>query len=508
MASQIKTIGINGIEGYVVDVQVKVLGGPFTMNIVGLGDVAVKEARDRIESALVHMNMKFPRKKIIVNLAPSEIKKTGTSYDLPILIGLLLETKQLEPIDLNFKEVVFIGEVDLNGELNNSRGILPMVVEAKRRGFKRVVLPSSSLQEAAMVKDIELLAFPSVETVVKWIEKSIYQTKIILEPSQNTNMLKLDFSDVKGHEHMLKYVALAAAGNHNMLMIGPPGCGKSMISKRFPTILPPLSEEEALEVMAIHSVAGTLKHDMSKLTRPFRSPHYNTSPSAIIGGGSFAMPGEISLAHNGVLFLDEFPEFSRQTLESLRQPLEDKKVTISRVKQTNTFPANFILIAAMNPCPCGYLGSIKCTCTPFEIKKYRQRISGPIYDRIDIQKYLCPVDLFNQSDQTSKLTSERINKQVTIARDIQKQRFMNSHIRTNSEMDTPEIAKYCLLDDESEFCLKRAYERYAFSARAYNSLLKVARTSADLRESSIIELEDIHTALFARDLDKDTGGII
>ncbi|HAS73692.1 MAG TPA: magnesium chelatase, partial [Clostridiales bacterium UBA8960] len=441
MASQIKTIGINGIEGYVVDVQVKVLGGPFTMNIVGLGDVAVKEARDRIESALVHMNMKFPRKKIIVNLAPSEIKKTGTSYDLPILIGLLLETKQLEPIDLNLKEVVFIGEVDLNGELNNSRGILPMVVEAKRRGFKRVVLPLNSLKEATMVKDIELLAFENIEAVIKWIEKSIYQTKMVVESSHQENRLKMNYSDVKGHEHMLKYVALAAAGNHNMLMIGPPGCGKSMISKRLPTILPPLSEDEALEVMAIHSVAGTLKHDMSKLTRPFRSPHYNTSPSAIIGGGSYAMPGEISLAHNGVLFLDEFPEFTRQTLESLRQPLEDKKVTISRVKQTNTFPANFILIAAMNPCPCGYLGSTKCSCTPFEIKKYRQRISGPIYDRIDIQKYLSPVNLFDTSVHSSKVTSEQMSMRVAKARAMQSERFKNERIRTNSQMDAAEIAK-------------------------------------------------------------------
>lgn len=507
MATQIKTIGINGIEGYVIDVQVKLLNGVATMNIVGLGDVAVKEARDRIESAFVHLDLKFPKKKIVVNLSPSDIKKTGTSYDLPMLVGLLLESDQIKPVDINFNELIFIGEVGLSGDLNHTRGILPMVVEAKRRGFKKIILPKASLNEAKLVRDIQLFGFSSLEEVVMWLEHRLFYK---LEPSvkitESTTKPVLDYRDVKGHQHILDYVAIAAAGNHNMLMVGPPGCGKSMIAKRIPTILPELTEEEALEVMAIHSVAGTLKQSHQNIERPFRAPHYNASPSAIIGGGSTAMPGEISLAHNGVLFLDEFPEYSRQTLESLRQPLEDQKVTIARVKQTNTFPANFILIAAMNPCPCGYYGSEKCTCTTFEIKKYRHRISGPIFDRIDIQKYMSFVDLFKESTHQKTISSEEMLVNIRKARQIQSKRFKHTLIRTNSQMEAAHIHEFCKLSQDSHTLLQKAYERFSFSARAYNSLIKVARTSADLKGQDNISAEDIRVALMARDMDKDGLG--
>jgi len=507
MAIQIKTIGINGIEGYAIDVQVKVLSGPFTMNIVGLGDAAIKEARDRIESALVQLDLHFPRKKIVVNLSPSDIKKSGTSFDLPMLIGLLLETKQITPLDINFNEVAFIGEVGLNGTINHTRGILPMVIGAKQSGIKKVILPRESLEEASIVKDIELFGFKTLIDVLLWLEKSIYQPILPIHKVEYQSVSsKLDFRDVKGHNHILEYIAIAASGNHNMLLIGPPGCGKSMIAKRIPSILPPLSDVEMLEVLAIHSVTGNVLQNSGKYEHPFRSPHYNTSANAVIGGGNNAMPGEISLAHNGVLFLDEMPEFSRQTLEALRQPLEDQYVTVARVKQTNTYPANFILLGAMNPCPCGYAGSPKCICTPHDITRYRKRISGPVYDRIDIQKFLSSVDLFQNDHSGICIDSSSLSQVVKQARAFQLKRFKDENISTNSQMSNAQVQKYCTLDNESIEYLRTSFERFGFSARAYSSILKVARTAADIRVSDKIAIQDIKTALLARDLDKEAGG--
>ena len=410
MATQIKTIGVNGIEGYIIDVQVKLISGLSTMNIVGLGDVAVKEARDRIESAFEHLNLKFPKKKIVINLSPSDIKKSGTSFDLPMLIGLLIESAVLNEVELKVEDYVFIGEIGLTGELQHTRGILPMMVHAKNIGLKNIVLPYKSLEEAKMVKGLNLFAFTNIDDVIKWLEKRLYHKPMLSidTPAQKEPNI-LDFKDVKGHDLILEFAAIAAAGNHNMLLIGPPGCGKSMIAKRMPTILPPMTEKEKLESMAIHSVSGILGKSNRMGERPFRSPHYNASTSAIIGGGTSALPGEISLAHNGILFLDEFPEYARQTLEALRQPLEDQSVTVSRVKQSNTYPAHFILIAAMNPCPCGYYGESSCSCSAYEIKKYRNRISGPIFDRIDIQKFLKPIDIWASKSMASTVTTETLS---------------------------------------------------------------------------------------------------
>lgn len=504
MATQIKTIGVNGIEGYIIDVQVKLISGLSTMNIVGLGDVAVKEARDRIESAFEHLKLKFPKKKIVINLAPSDIKKSGTSFDLPMLIGLLIESAVLNEVEIKVEDYVFIGEIGLTGELQHTRGILPMMVHAKNIGLKNIVLPYKSLEEAKMVKGLNLFAFTNIDDVIKWLEKRLYHKptlSIVTPPKKEPNVL--DFKDVKGHDLILEFAAIAAAGNHNMLLIGPPGCGKSMIAKRMPTILPPMTEKEKLESMAIQSVSGILGKSNRMGERPFRSPHYNASTSAIIGGGTSALPGEISLAHNGILFLDEFPEYARQTLEALRQPLEDQSVTVSRVKQSNTYPAHFILIAAMNPCPCGYYGEASCSCSAYEIKKYRNRISGPIFDRIDIQKFLKPIDIWASKSMASTVTTETLSAKVTQARGIQARRFKDTSIHTNSQMVSYHIDKYCQLSEDSDALLRRAFERFSFSARVYNSLLKVARTCADIRASEHIEKEDVLMALMSRDLDKD-----
>ena len=506
MATVVKTIGIIGIHGYSIDVQVKVLNGQTVMNIVGLGDQAVNEAKDRIESACDHLGFVFPKKKIIVNLSPSEVKKSGTYFDLPMLIGLLIETEQIEPSGIIMDQTVFLGEVGLNCELNHFHGVLPMAIEAKNKGYKNMVLPLESLYEASRVKGIKLFGFAFLNEAIRWMERRLKYKEPDLCPRKKQSKPSGDYAEVLGQNHMMGYITAAAAGNHNLLMIGPPGCGKSMIAKRFPSILPDLSEEEMLEVMIIQSVAGLLKDSQSLLSRPFRAPHYNTSPNAIIGGGTNAMPGEISLAHNGVLFLDELPEFSRQTIDALRQPLQDRCVTVARVRQTNTFPASFLLLAAMNPCKCGYLGSSQCVCSVKDIKKYRQRVSGPIYDRLDIQKYLGQVNIMALDQQTSSHTSADIKSRVIDARQIQMKRFSEyPDIRTNSQMESKHISKFCVLDSACRIRMQKAHETYNFSVRAYNKVLALARTFADLEQSEKIRESDLVSALMGRDLDKENA---
>lgn len=505
MASVVKSIGINGLVGYTIDVEVKILGGATCMSIVGLGDQAVKEAKDRIESSFDQLGATFPKGKIVVNLSPSDIKKSGSYFDLAMVIGILMESGQLDPQVEAFEKIAFLGEIGLMGDLKVFNGLLPMAVAARLHGCKKLIVPRESVMEAKLVNGIEVFGFETLEAVIKWLEK-----RALYSPGEETAVpgeqrFAGDFKDVKGHAHLMRFVTAAAAGGHNLLLMGPPGCGKSMIAKRIPSILPNLDDDEMLEVMAIYSVTGLLKQQKILRERPFRAPHYNTSANAIIGGGANATPGEISLAHNGVLFLDELPEFSRQTLESLRQPLEDRVVTIARVRQTNTFPANFMLVAAMNPCPCGHHGNDRCQCSPFDIRRYRQRISGPILDRLDIQKFLGTVDFMKTELEVPSISSAEIKECVLKARKIQSERYKKiGRIRTNAQMESAEIIEYCQLDSEGTTVLQKAYERHRFSARTYHKILKIARTFADLEGSEHILKNHLVWALMARDLQKES----
>jgi len=509
LATVIQSIGIEGIQGYPIAVQVKLLGGVPVMNIVGLGDQAIKEAKDRIESAFDHLGLTFPKKKIVVNLSPSDIRKRGTYLDLPMLIGLLIESEQLFPAIDDLDKVIFLGEVGLSGELNHFNGVLPMVIEAKNAGYKKVVVPRASLIEASRCTGIEILGFDLINQVLKWMERRYHYRPEPIPPLPQVEKKGDDYSEVNGHQQLLRFVTAAVAGSHNILLIGPAGCGKSMIAKRIPTIMPDLTEEEALEVMIVQSVAGVLGTDHGTMNRPFRAPHYRVSTNAIIGGGTYAKPGEISLAHNGVLFLDELPEYAPQTIEALRQPLEDRCVTVTRVRQSNTYPANFMLVAAMNPCKCGNFGTGHCICTPKEVKKYRHRISGPIYDRLDIQKYVNKVDFIDHMACTKRISSSEMKTHVVRVRQIQTKRFKGiGGLRTNSQISGRYLNEFCPLDINCTKLLEETFEKFGFSGRSFNKILCLARTFADLDESRDIRRQDIVSALLARDLDKENAQLL
>jgi len=424
MASVIKSVGLQGYSKYMVDVEVSVISGMASTSIVGLGDAAVKESRERIEACISVLGYEFPTKKIIVNLSPSEVKKSGTYLDLAMLIGILVETGQVVPRGIAIERFIILGEVSTTGRLQHFRGTLPLVIEAIENGYHDIILPEACFNEISTIGNINVYTFADVDSTIAFIERRLSkQPRSSVPLVQDDLKVGLDFSDIRGQGDIIPYVAAAVAGNHNILLIGEPGCGKSMIAKRLPTIMPPMSEEEILEVSSIYSICGLLKGGRLVTRRPFRKPHHNASANALIGGGSNAKPGEIALAHRGVLFLDELPEYGRKTLESLRQPLEDRCVTISRVAQSNTYPADIMLVAAMNPCPCGYYGSTKCICSEHEIKQYRQRISGPIMDRMDIQKYLGRVDFSHKADVKPSASSRELRTQVLAARERQLQRF-------------------------------------------------------------------------------------
>jgi len=507
MISFLHSSAVQGIDAYLIDVEVDIASGLPVFSIVGLPDTAVKESRDRVVAAIKNSGFDFPVKKITVNLAPADIKKEGGLFDLPIALGILAASGNIEKNKIN--NICAIGELSLDGKLRPVKGLLPIVLSLAKFGIQKVIIPEKNKNEAAVAKNIEIYPFNTLSEVVKFLKNEI---KVLPYFSDNNisaeekSEINIDFSDIKGQFFAKRAIEVACAGGHNMVMIGPPGSGKTMMAKRIPTILPSMSFEEAVETTKIWSVAGLLQAGQSLITkRPFRSPHHTTSSVALVGGGSFPKPGEVSLAHNGVLFLDELTEFKRDVLEVLRQPLEDKTVTVSRAKNTLTFPASFMLVASMNPCQCGNYGSTdkECTCNPYQVKKYRSKISGPLMDRIDIQVEVPSLkidEITNQNTESEK--SENIKKRVIAARQIQYERFKNLNIYCNCQMGPKEIKKYCLIETSAKSLLKTAIEKLGFSARAYDRILKVARTVADLDNSQIIKSHHIAEAIKYRSLDK------
>lgn len=502
MSITVHSFGISGLDAYLVDVEVKTIHGQPMLSIVGLADASIKEARERVESAITDLKYKFPDKKTVVNLAPSHIKKTGSHYDLPIAIAILIETNQVSVDHLT--SFAFVGEVSLSGGLRPVKGILPMVMTAQEAGIKSVIVPFDNLAEANLIPGITCLGFKNLTEVIDYIQgHKSYCNLFEPEATIESPIFTLDFSEVKGQNALVHYLVVAAAGGHNLMMIGPPGCGKSMIAKRIPTILPIMTKAEALEVTKIYSISSDQPTKGLITTRPFRAPHHNASPNSIVGGGIYASPGEISLAHQGVLFLDEMPEFSKKVLESLRQPLEDGSVTISRVNSSNTYPAQFMLIGAMNPCPCGYYGEPRCQCSDMEITRYKRRLSGPILDRMDIQKYVYAVDFMDLSQYVDSPSSDTLRDRVIKARAIQTERFKNTQgVSCNAQMTNALIQKYCLVDEEGKGLLEQAFKRFQYSARTYHKYLRIARTFADLDGVEHIRKVDIAAALSARDLEK------
>lgn len=511
MFSKIISAATFGIDAYKVEVETHSERQLPSITIVGLPDNAVKESRERVTAALKNSGFEFPLKKITVNLAPADIKKEGSAFDLPIAIGILAANESIENESLD--TTMFLGELSLDGSLRKIKGSLPIAVEAKKIGISRIVLPVDSVKEASIVEGIDVYGLSSLSEVVEFIsepEKFQPAKTDRAEVFAGVNSYSLDFSDVKGQENVKRALEIAAAGGHNILMIGPPGSGKTMLAKRLPSILPPLTFEEALSTTKIHSVAGILQKDKALITeRPFRNPHHTISDAALIGGGSIPRPGEVSFAHHGVLFLDELPEFKKNVLEVLRQPLEDFRVTISRSKMSVEFPANFMLAAAMNPCPCGYFTdpNKECTCNTGQIQKYMSRISGPLLDRIDIHIEVPAVKFKDLASSSSGERSELIRYRVVDARKVQYQRFENlPNIYCNADMGTKEIRKYCRIDSSSEDLLKMAMSRLGLSARAYDRIIKVSRTIADLENSESISTRHISEAIQYRSLDRELWG--
>ncbi len=502
---------MQGIDALVVTVEVSITPG-VRYCMVGLPDAAVKESHQRVLSAIKQSGYAMPRRNVVVNMAPADVKKEGAAYDLPIAVALLVGSEQIAAPDLD--RYMIMGELSLDGSLLPVRGALPMAIEARKRGFKGIIVPASNATEAAVVDRLEVYGMKNLTEVIDLLsgvsapQPTMFDTRAEFARSQD--IFDCDFSEVKGQEMVKRAFEVACAGGHNILLVGPAGSGKSLMSKRLRSIMPPLTLSEALETTKIHSVAGKLKSGSKLMTRrPFRSPHHTISPVALVGGGANPMPGEISLAHNGILFMDEFPEFPRTVLEVLRQPLEDRHISISRARYAVDYPAGFMLVASMNPCPCGYYNhpTRVCTCPPGAVRKYLSRISGPLLDRIDIQVEIMPVPFDKLADMKPGETSAEIRARVIRARAIQEARFApEPHVHSNAQMTTRLIQKWCVLSPEVNAILRKAMTKYDMSARAYDRILKVARTVADLASAEHIGPDHIREAIDYRNLDRSSWG--